>query len=54
MSKEWFVLVVVLWASLGFMGVVHCKDVGGVNWWMLAFLLAVPFLPLVAHVCGLC
>ena len=54
MIKHLFVLVTVLWAGLGFMGVVHSKDVGGVNWWMLAFLLAVPFLPLVAHWCGLC
>ena len=48
-----FVCVVLVWLVLGFMGILHCKDVGGINWWMLAFLLAVPFMPLVALSCGL-
>lgn len=49
-----FVIFVLAWMMLGFMGLIHCKDVGGINWWMLAFMLVVPFIPLVAHVCGLC
>lgn len=48
-----FVCVALVWLGLGFMGILHCKDVGGLNWWMLGFLLLVPFLPLVAKVCGL-
>ena len=54
MMQVWFVVFTLCWCFLGFMGIMHCKDVGGVNWWMVAFMLVVPFIPLVAHWCGLC
>lgn len=47
-----FTLIMFAWFFVGFLGLLHCKD-DGVNWWLLAFIVFVPFVPLVAKVCGL-
>ena len=47
-----FGLFLLIWFGLGFLGIMHCKD-SKVNWHMLIFMALVPFIPLVAKVCGM-
>lgn len=47
-----FIIIVIIWASLGLNGVAHCDD-PGTNWWIMIFMLAAPILPVIAHYCGL-
>lgn len=47
MEKMIFGAVLLVWAACGVIGVMRCKN-EGVNWWMIGFSAAVPFIPLVA------
>lgn len=49
-----FIAVIFVWVLLGFFGVfLRSMDVDFINWPMVVFFLAVPFLPIIAKVCGL-
>lgn len=47
-----FIFIILLWLLIGITGVMKCKD-EGVNWCMIISLCFVPFIPIVALVCGL-
>lgn len=47
-----FALIVFIWAAMGFIGILNCKN-EGVNFPMLFFIFEVPFLPLIAKFLGL-
>ena len=52
MGKIIFVIIILLWCLFGGIGVLRCKE-NRVNVEMLIFILFVPFLAIIAHVCGL-
>lgn len=45
--KVAFVVIILVWLSFGFVGLLNCKK-DRINWGMLAFFFCVPFLPIVA------
>ena len=47
-----FVVVVALWLLIGFLGMLGGNS-DGTNWWMVAFMVCFPFLPIVAALCGM-
>jgi len=47
-----FVVFILLWCFVGFLGVWNCKE-NRTNYGMLLFLLMAPFIPLIAHLCKL-
>ena len=52
--KEMFVLIILVWAIFGFIGVIqNCSYSRRTNWCMIIFMLTVPFLPLFAKMCNL-
>ncbi len=49
-----FIAFIFVWVLLGFFGVfLHSMDVDFVNWPMIIFMVAVPFISLIAKVCDL-
>lgn len=50
--KILFVIIILIWAFIGFLGVLNCKK-DRVNFEMIIFLTTVPFIPMVAKWCGL-
>lgn len=52
MLKVIFVLIIIVWLFVGFLGNLHCKE-NRVNYEMIVFMLFVPFIPLIAKACGL-
>lgn len=49
-----FMVTIFVWLFMGFLGIVlNAKRIQGPNFPMISFLLFVPFIPLVAKVCGL-
>ena len=53
MMKFVFVAIILTWAFVGFLGVCHAKDYNRTNYEMLIFMGMFPFIPFVAHWCGL-
>lgn len=47
-----FIFIILLWLLTGITGVIKCKD-EGINWCIIIFMCFVPFIPVVARVCGL-
>ena len=52
MGKIIFVIIILIWCLFGGIGTLRCKE-NRVNVEMLIFILFVPFLAIIAHVCGL-
>lgn len=52
MMKIIFVGIIIGWAFVGFLGGLHAKY-DRINYEMLIFMGIVPFIPLIAHWCGL-
>lgn len=50
--KTLFIIIMFVWAFIGFIGILNCKK-NGIRWDMIIFCAFVPFIPLVAKVCGL-
>ena len=50
-----FVLIILVWLFMGFLGIIQNarKDSNRINYEMIVFFLFVPFIPIVAMVCGL-
>ena len=53
MGKIIFTIIMVIWFIIGNIGIINAKS-HKTNWFMIISLLFVPFIPLVAKVCGLC
>lgn len=47
-----FILILIIWAMMGFIGILTCKD-EDTNFPMLFFIFEAPFIPLIAKLCGL-
>ena len=47
-----FVVVVVLWLVVGFLGMLGGNG-DGTNWCMIAFMTFAPVLPIIASLCGM-
>lgn len=52
MGKIIFVIGILIWCFIGFLGVLHTKD-DRVNYEMIIFMMIAPFTPLFARMCGL-
>lgn len=52
MGKVIFAIVILAWLFCGFCGIINCKK-DRVHWDMIGFMLFFPFIPLIAHLCGL-
>ena len=52
--KEIFALIIMIWGTIGFMGIVYNGGYNRrINWYMITCLLTLPFLPLLAYICNL-
>ena len=52
--KMIFLLVIFVWASCGMIGaILHNAGYRAGSWLFVPFMLAVPFIPLIAKMCGL-
>lgn len=52
MSKIIFVIVVLIWCFIGFLGGLHANE-HRINYEMIIFMALAPFIPILAIVCGL-
>lgn len=52
MKEIIFVIVILVWCFIGFLGGMNAKD-NRVNYEMIIFMVLAPFIPLLAKVCGL-
>lgn len=50
--KILFVIVILIWGFVGFLGIMNCKAERP-NYEMMIFMFSFPFVPFVAHFCGL-
>ena len=50
--KILFVAFILIWGFVGFLGILNCKA-DRPNYEMMIFMFSFPFVPFVAHLCGL-
>lgn len=47
-----FIIIITFWVIIGSVGVIRAKE-NRINWEMMIFITFVPFIPIIAKLCGL-